>query len=72
MLIYLLQGLLPWFSVNHPALSNDAILKLKQDAMVNELCSSFPPEFATFLEYSRSLAYTAKPDYDYICLLLHH
>lgn len=70
-LIYLLRGSLPWLSSTHPALSNDAILKLKQDTTVDELCSGIPSEFATFLQYSRSLAYTAKPDYTYLCSLLY-
>ncbi|KAN0093304.1 Protein kinase-like domain containing protein [Tylopilus felleus] len=70
-LIYLLQGSLPWFSSIHPDLSNDSILKLKQDTAVDELCDGLP-ELATFLHYSRSLAYTAKPDYDYLRSLLHH
>ncbi|KAF8129615.1 kinase-like domain-containing protein [Boletus edulis] len=65
-------GSLPWFSSIHPSLSNDAILKLKQDTTVDELCDGLPHEFATFLQYSRSLAYMAKPDYDYLRLLLHH
>ncbi|KAN0096935.1 kinase-like protein [Tylopilus felleus] len=70
-LIYLLQGSLPWFSSIHPDLSNDSILKLKQDTAVDELCNGLP-ELATFLHYSRSLAYMAKPNYDYLRSLLHH
>ena len=70
-LIYLLQGSLPWFSSIHPALSNDSILKLTQDTAVDELCDGLP-ELATFLHYSHSLAYMAKPDYDYLRSLLHH
>lgn len=68
-LIYLLQGSLPWFSNINPSLSNDAILKLKND----ELCSDgLPLEFATFLQYSRALAYAVKPDYEYLRSLLHN
>jgi hypothetical protein len=32
----------------------------------SKLCSSLPTEFSTFLEYSRSLGFQDKPDYQYI------
>lgn len=71
-LIYLMQGSLPWLSSTHPDLSNDTILKMKQDTTVDELCNGLPSEFATLLQYSRSLPYTAKPDYAYLRSLLRH
>lgn len=66
MLIYLLHGSLPWFNCNSSVLSQDAILKMKQDIMVKELCGDTPHVFATFLKYLCSLAYAEKPDYIYL------
>jgi len=37
---------------------------------VETLCRGFPPEFATFLNYARSLRFDDKPDYQYLRKLL--
>jgi len=66
MLIYLLRGSLPWFGRNSSVLSQDTILKMKQDVTVKELCGDTPYVFTTFLKYSCSLAYAEKPDYEYL------
>ena len=63
-LIYLLWGLLPWFSSVHPSLSNGTILKVKQDTTVDELCDGLPLKFTSFLQYSCSFAYAVKPNYN--------
>jgi serine/threonine protein kinase len=69
-LIYLLCGSLPWFNKDTPSLSNDAILKLKQDIPAEILCCGIPLEFATLLTYSRSVKFAQKPDYNYLHALL--
>lgn len=39
------------------------ILHIKQSTSGDELCKTFPSEFLQFLDYSRKLAFTEKPDY---------
>ncbi|KAI0245389.1 kinase-like domain-containing protein [Lactifluus subvellereus] len=58
-LIYLLQGSLPWIGIG----SKDLVLQLKQQISACELCTGLPEGFALILEYSRSLAFSKKPDY---------
>ena len=57
---------------NNPILSNNTILKLKQDITVDKLCNDLPHKIATCLQYSHSFTYTAEPDYDYLQSLLHY
>lgn len=59
-LIRFLQGFLPWEGLRR---SQD-ILQAKQQIPARELCKGLPVEFQTFLEYSRSLPFNAKPEYD--------
>ncbi|KAH7918395.1 casein kinase I isoform delta [Leucogyrophana mollusca] len=69
-LIFLLRGSLPWFNPDTTSLSNDVILKLKQDTLANRLCYNIPPQFSTLLMYSRAVKFAQKPDYDYLRTLL--
>ncbi|KAI6019028.1 kinase-like domain-containing protein [Pisolithus microcarpus] len=69
-LVYLLRGSLPWFSNANTSLSSNVICNLKHDTAVETLCDGLPVEFVTFIKYSRSLAYGARPDYDYLKKLL--
>ncbi|KIK12186.1 hypothetical protein PISMIDRAFT_121318 [Pisolithus microcarpus 441] len=69
-LVYLLRGSLPWFSDANTSLSSNVICNLKCDTMVETLCDRLPVEFMTFIKYSRSLAYGARPDYEYLKKLL--
>ncbi|KAG1727192.1 kinase-like domain-containing protein [Suillus paluster] len=71
MLIYFLCGSLPWLSDCHEKLSSAAILEHKVNTTVEVLCHGIPVEFASILVYSRSLAFSEDPDYDYLCSLLH-
>ncbi|KAI6045495.1 hypothetical protein EDC04DRAFT_2598792 [Pisolithus marmoratus] len=52
-----------------PSPSN-ATYNLKHDTMVKTLCDRLPIKFVTFIKYSHSLAYGARPDYDYLKKLL--
>ncbi|KAG9310333.1 hypothetical protein JVU11DRAFT_9463 [Chiua virens] len=40
--------------------------------MANVLCDGLPPEFMSLLNYSCSLAFAERPDYEYLHLLLHN
>lgn len=67
-LTYLAKGSLPW--ENFRSLSklerHQGIGTLKQTTPLNSLCQSLPYELETFLDYTRSLKYEARPDYKYI------
>jgi serine/threonine protein kinase len=62
-LIYFLHGCLPWQDLPSGSRS---ILKHKQQTKPSNLCCGLPAEFATFLEYSRSLSFEEIPNYGYI------
>jgi serine/threonine protein kinase len=62
-LIYFLRGDLPWLGLSSEPRN---ILKRKQRTKSSTLCRGLPAEFATFLEYSRSLSFEAIPDYGYV------
>lgn len=62
LLIYLLCGSLPWFNGTQQ-LRRSAILEMKQNVSAEQLCDIYPPAFSQFLEYSRALSFTDKPDY---------
>ena len=63
-LIYFLRGSLPWqgLAFKH----RDLVAKSKQQNSTRELCNGLPEELHTFLDYSRSLSFNDKPNYDYL------
>lgn len=63
-LIYFLRGSLPWQGLElEPC---DLIVESKQATLAHVLCQGLPVQLCTFLEYSRSLSFDSKPDYDYL------
>ena len=70
-LIYLLRGSLPWLTSDHEKLSSTSILERKATTSVECLCRGVPSEIATMVIYSRGLAFSEEPDYDYIRSLFH-
>merc|ERR1719420_93006 len=44
----------------------DMISEKKMSTPVEALCRSYPTEFATYLNYCRSLKFADKPDYSYL------
>jgi serine/threonine protein kinase len=68
MLVYFLCGSLPWHGVE-PGMNTqrrNVTLRWKQSSRLAVLCSTCPPEFGTFLDYARALAFDEKPDYNYL------
>jgi casein kinase I homolog HRR25 len=63
-LIYFLRGSLPWQGLDFEG--HDLIAESKQQNSTDDLCEGLPQEFHTFLDYSRSLSFYDKPDYDYL------
>ena len=71
MLIYFLQGSLPWLTSDQEKLSSASILEHKVNTTIKDLCHGIPVEFATILIYTRSLAFSEDPDYNHLSSLLH-
>jgi len=68
MLFYFLRGNLPWQGL--PAKTKDEkyrkIKDKKIETQIDVLCQGFPDEFATYLQYVRSLRFQDRPDYAYL------
>ncbi|KAG1902761.1 casein kinase I isoform delta [Suillus fuscotomentosus] len=71
MLIYFLQGSLPWLTSNEEKLSSSLILECKVNTTIENLCCGIPVEFATILIYTCSLMLSEDPDYNHLRSLLH-
>jgi len=67
-LMYFLRGSLPWqgLAAQTKKQKYDRISEKKMSTPVETLCKGFPMEFATYLNYSRSLRFEDKPDYQYL------
>ena len=63
-LIYFLRGSLPWQGLELEIC--DLVLESKQTTSAHSLCQGLSMQLHTFLEYSRSLTFDDKPDYDYL------
>ncbi|KAG2113214.1 kinase-like domain-containing protein [Suillus discolor] len=66
MLIYFLHSSLPWLTSDNEKLSSSSILACKVDTTIKVLCLGIPSEITTMLIYSRNLAFSEDPDYDYL------
>lgn len=67
-LMYFLRGSLPWqgLRANTKQQKYDRISEKKMSTTVEALTKNFPPEFATYLNYTRTLKFDEKPDYNYL------
>ena len=67
LLIYFLRGSLPWQGLGHlDGTGHDIVAKNKEQISSHELCCGLPVEFNSFLDYSRSLSFDAKPNYHHL------
>eukprot|EP01013_Petalomonas_cantuscygni_P004876 TRINITY_DN15335_c0_g1_i1.p1 TRINITY_DN15335_c0_g1~~TRINITY_DN15335_c0_g1_i1.p1 ORF type:complete len:338 (-),score=69.41 TRINITY_DN15335_c0_g1_i1:348-1361(-) len=66
--MYFLRGSLPWQGLRAQTKKQkyDRISEKKMATPVEVLCKGFPPEFAHYLNYVRSLRFEDKPDYQYL------
>jgi len=71
-LMYFNRGSLPWQGLKGQIKKQkyEKISDKKMSTPVDTLCRGFPSEFATFLNYARSLRFDDKPDYQYLRKLL--
>lgn len=68
MLLYFVKGMLPW--QGHQSPTKEAKYKYisccKLSTPVGALCGGLPVEFASYINYTRSLGFDEKPDYAYL------
>eukprot|EP01060_Flectonema_neradi_P011306 TRINITY_DN183_c0_g1_i5.p1 TRINITY_DN183_c0_g1~~TRINITY_DN183_c0_g1_i5.p1 ORF type:complete len:329 (+),score=58.31 TRINITY_DN183_c0_g1_i5:55-987(+) len=71
-LMYFLRGSLPWQGLRTQAQKQkcNRISEKKMSTPVDTLCKGFPSEFSTYLNYTRSLRFEDKPDYQCMRRLL--
>ncbi|KAH8759516.1 casein kinase I isoform delta [Diaporthe sp. PMI_573] len=67
-LLYFARGRLPWQGLRAASNKekNELIKEKKTTLLVEELCVGLPEEFATYLNYTRSLGFEDRPDYAYL------
>jgi len=67
-LIYLLTDHLPWQGIKakDKTTKYEKIYICKKGYNSRCLCEDLPPEFEAYIEYTRSLGFTEKPNYDYL------
>ena len=67
-LVYFLRGQLPWqgLAAHTKKEKYDKIMEKKIGTTVDVLCRGFPSEFATYLNYCKSLRFEDRPDYAYL------
>ncbi|RWS23510.1 casein kinase I isoform delta-A-like protein [Leptotrombidium deliense] len=71
-LMYFNRGSLPWQGLRAATKRQkyERISEKKMSTPIEELCAGFPAEFATYLNYCRTLRFEEKPDYSYLRQLL--
>jgi len=67
-LMYFMRGSLPWQGLKARTKKDkyEKISEKKMSTPIEVLCKRYPVEFATFLNYCRSLRFDDKPDYIYL------
>jgi len=71
-LMYFNRGSLPWQGLKAQTKKQkyEKISDKKMSTSIDILCKGFPYEFATFMNYARSLRFDDKPDYSYLRKIL--
>ncbi|XP_064641086.1 casein kinase I-like isoform X3 [Lineus longissimus] len=66
--MYFLHGSLPWQGLKAQTKRQkyERISEKKMSTQIEDLCRGFPGEFATYLNFCRSLRFDDKPDYSYL------
>eukprot|EP01017_Pseudomicrothorax_dubius_P014378 TRINITY_DN1677_c0_g1_i1.p1 TRINITY_DN1677_c0_g1~~TRINITY_DN1677_c0_g1_i1.p1 ORF type:complete len:123 (-),score=33.33 TRINITY_DN1677_c0_g1_i1:342-710(-) len=67
-LMYFNRGALPWQGLNaaNKAEKYEKIKEKKISTPIEVLCKDYPEEFATYLNYCRSLRFEDRPDYSWL------
>jgi serine/threonine protein kinase len=69
MLVYLIKGSLPWQGLKKKTRDNpiDRIGDKKMMISPKVLCEGLPDCFVEYINYTRNLQFTEKPNYEYMC-----
>lgn len=67
-LLYFMLGSLPWQGLRAKTKKEkyDKIREKKEQTSVEELCSTLPEEFVTYMAYCRALGFEDRPDYSHL------
>lgn len=67
-MVYFCKGRLPWQGITAATTEKryNLIMEKKISTSIENLCWGLPSEFATYLNYARSLRFDDKPDYLYV------
>ena len=67
-LMYFLLGRLPWQGMVNKNKDERylRIMEVKRDTTPEKLCQGFPPEFESYVSYTRNLEYEQDPDYSFL------
>lgn len=66
--MYFSRGSLPWQGLKAVTKKQkyERIMEKKMTTPIEALCKGFPKEFSTYLNYTRSLRFDERPNYDYL------
>ena len=64
-LVYFLKGTLPWQGIKAAGDKYSKIMEKKLQIPTEVLCKGLPDEISIFLNYSKTLRFEDKPDYDF-------
>ena len=71
-LMYFLRGKLPWQGLKKgKKLKYENMTCKKMSTSIEALCENYPPEFAKYFHYCRSLGFNDKPDYAFLKSIFH-
>ncbi|OAA45007.1 casein kinase I isoform delta [Metarhizium rileyi] len=67
-LVYFARGSLPWQGIKAATEKEreDLVKERKMNISAETLCRGLPGEFVTYINYTRSLGFQDRPDYDYL------
>lgn len=67
-LLYFLRGVLPWqgLKARTKLEKYNRICEKKTSTTIKMLCANQPPEFASYMTYTRTLGFEDKPDYQHL------
>ena len=75
MFVYFARGFLPWQGLKAATRVEKLklIMEMKMSLSGKDLCDSYlPPEFAKYIDYTRSIRFEDKPNYRYLRQLFQH
>mmetsp|Transcript_33888 Transcript_33888/g.32987 ORF Transcript_33888/g.32987 Transcript_33888/m.32987 type:complete len:100 (-) Transcript_33888:21-320(-) len=68
MIYFFNGGHLPWMGLDgrSPKQKQDAIMEVKRNTDMEDLCAHCPPEMLKYMRYCRNMEFDQNPDYNFI------